>query len=218
MALPSETLNRRSVLAGIGALAAGALAPGSRAAAATPALARLARGFNIPDWLEREGGIAPTPVVLAGLHAAGFTAVRLPVSGDRFAFGGATSRATATHELEAALSLLIEHDFAVMLDLHTSPELSSLLESDPARGAEAAVAAWQALAPIAAGYDPEQVFPELFNEPPLDRDDWLELRDRLAETVRRACPDHTLIWGAARRAICASIRRRMAGSTSTPAR
>ncbi len=199
MALPSETLNRRSVLAGIGALAAGTLAPGiGRAAAATPALIKLARGFNIPDWLEREGGIAPSPVVLTGLRAAGFTAVRLPVNGDRFAFADATGRATATHEVGAALSLLLEHDFAVMLDLHTSPDLSSLIETDPNRGADAAVTAWQALAPIVSGYGADQVFPELLNEPPLERRAWLELRDRLAEIVRRVCPDHTIVWGAAR--------------------
>lgn len=197
MALPRETLNRRSVLAGMGSVAAATLVT-SGGATEVSALAKLARGFNIPDWLEREGGIAPAPVVLTGLRAAGFTAVRLPINGDRLAFGDATGRATATHEVEAALSLLLEHDFAVMLDLHTSPDLSSLLESDPSSGADAAVTAWKALAPIAADYGTDQVFPELLNEPPLEPRHWVKLRERLAETVRGACPDHTIIWGAAR--------------------
>jgi endoglucanase len=190
-------LNRRAVIAGLAAAAGAATFP--TAAAGPEDRARfLSRGFNLPGWVDTADGIAPSPAVLEALALAGFGAVRLPVNGDRLALGDAADRTTALSQIEAAVKLLNDSGFAVMLDLHSSEGIGSLLESDPVRGEDAAVAAWEAMAPIAAGYAPEAVFPELLNEPPLERRRWMRLRDRLAETVRKHCPDHTLIWGASR--------------------
>ena len=58
--------------------------------------------------------------------------------------------------------------------------------------------AWLHLRRLVSETSPESVAVELLNEPQMDRVMWQDLRQQLAEIVRWACPDHTLIWGAAK--------------------
>jgi endoglucanase len=166
----------------------------ARAAVDPDRLHALARGFNLPDWVDREDGPAPSDDVLAQLRALGFSAVRLPVAGEQFGAVGGAGVLAASRRLEQALKRLKAHGYAVIVDLHSygaSPE-------EPAEGDAAAVQAWGEIGRVVAGFEPGRVFPELLNEPPMEQANWLTLRDRLAAAVRRRCPDHTLIWGAAR--------------------
>src|SRR5437016_4908177 len=57
----------------------------AQAAAGVPParLALLARGFNLPSWLEGTTRRRPDMAVLAGLRARGFTHIRLPVGPER---------------------------------------------------------------------------------------------------------------------------------------
>lgn len=192
----STHLTRRSVMTGLAGAALLAFAGPARAN--TRRHAALARGFNLPDWVNVGEAGAPSAAVLDKLQAMGFGAVRLPIDADEFGLGNAATVRAAGARLEAVLTELTSRGIAVIADLHSSPRIGDLLAHVPDDGDRAVVRAWENLRPIIAGFSPKLVFPELFNEPPMEAERWLPLRDRLAETVRHACPDHTLIWGASR--------------------
>ncbi len=186
--MPIGPPNRRSVIAGLLAVATGAVvATGTIASGGVPPsrLAALARGVNLPGWLDSEAGLAPAPQVLEALRAFGFRSVRLPVDGDLLLATGATGDGMLAR-VEAALDTLDRFGLAAMLDLHQL--------RNPADAEEV----WRVLAGVVARSSPERVFPELLNEPPLAPETWIALRERLAAAIRERCPDHTLIWGAAR--------------------
>src|SRR2546422_11227461 len=71
-------------------------------------LALLARGFNLPGWLEGPSVRRPDLKVLASLHARGFTHIRLPVDGERLmeAFSTGGEIAQQRTELDPAVHAL----------------------------------------------------------------------------------------------------------------
>ena len=188
-------LNRRTVIKG---LAAAALPAPSALSAGSPAMSRLARlnkGFNLPGWADRPGAQAPSPELLDVLSRLGFAAVRLPIDPMRLFEAVAID---TLHHIITSASSLIAAGFSVTLDLHGEADLIALFDRDPDVAGEIVLAAWAKLAPRLVDLSPEHSFPELLNEPPMARVVWLPLRKRLADTVRRHCPNHTIIWGAAR--------------------
>jgi endoglucanase len=167
----------------LSAVAAPALAAGKAQAVKVPS-----RGFNLPDWL------APNPRVPAGvtldmLHGLGFETIRLPVDPD-FVLNSDTT------QISGVLRTATDHGFNVIVDMHPGGSLDFDGDFDTAAGR--LDDAWRALARIAADASSDQVYLELLNEPPMDPEAFHPLRDRLAETVRNSCPDHTLVWGPAR--------------------
>jgi endoglucanase len=165
------------------------------AAAAAPALGAKApavkvptRGFNLPDWLADHARI-PDEGTLDMLHGLGFETIRLPVDPD-FILN------TDAAQIGSVLRTATDHDFNAIVDMHPGGSLD--FDGDFDGAATRLDDAWQKLAAIIADTSPEQVYPELLNEPPMEPEAFHPLRDRLAETVRRACPDHTLVWGPAR--------------------
>jgi len=187
------TITRRRVLtlAGGSALTALSLPMSGSAQAAEPAVP--SRGFNLPDWLDRKDGIAPSEAVLEKLRQTGFESVRLPVNGDLISAGDTA----ALHRIRDGVMDLVGRGFAVIVDMHPSASLHTALRDDFDAGAERAARAWTALRDVIADLPASSVYPELLNEPPLERAAWIPLRDRLAETVRDRCPLHTLVWGPA---------------------
>lgn len=167
-------ITRRTATAGLlSALALPALAAAPARRPVVPS-----RGFNLPDWLAIEPRI-PSDAVLAKLRETGFETIRLPID-------PAVVTADFLPHVADVLRTSTGHGFRTILDLHPSAPDAPLIEN-----------AWQLLAPLVADNSPELVYAELLNEPPFDPDQWTPLRDRLAEIVRRAAPDHTLIWGPA---------------------
>ena len=157
-------------------------------AAKEPAVKVPTRGFNLPDWL------APNPRVPAEraldlLRGLGFETIRLPVDPEFILNADAA-------EISGVLQTATSRSFNVIVDMHPGCGLD--LDGDIDGAANRVDDAWRTMAAIVADTSPEQVFPELLNEPPMDPEVFHPLRDRLAETVRRACPDHTLVWGPAR--------------------
>nr|WP_298093976.1 cellulase family glycosylhydrolase [uncultured Shinella sp.] len=185
----SGPFTRRHVLSLIGAsaLAMTAAPCPVRAKSSVPS-----RGINIPRWFDREGGIAPTPTVLEKLRHSGFETVRLAIDGDIALAGTPSLRA-----IRQGIETLIDAGFAVLADLHPAAPLYAALRADPAAGGERVAAAWTVLRAVIADLPTDTVYAELLNEPPMPSADWLPLRNRLAEILRTACPDHTIVWGPA---------------------
>lgn len=193
-------LSRRAVTGLLGAALVGAGMPTgiARAAVGPARVLALARGFNLPDWVDGEEGVGPSDDVLARLRTLGFGTVRLPVDGAQFGAGGSAATLAASRRLEQALKRLEAHGYAVMVDLHSVGKDPDVFDTDANVAEAVADAAWDAIGQVIADFGPEGVSCELLNEPPMERPRWLTLRERLAATVRRRCPDHSLIWGAAR--------------------
>lgn len=190
---------RRRALALITSSVATALAfPVDDAARAGVAPAGPTRGFNLPGWVDREGGTAPSGAVLAKLHRLGFRTVRLPVNADLIAAADRETSTDMLRQIHDAVSRLISASFAVIVDMHPSGRLGVMLGNDPGAGGDFVAAAWARLADVVAQLPEKAVYAELLNEPPLERSEWLALRGRLAGIVRTKCPRHTLIWGPSR--------------------
>lgn len=150
------------------------------------------RGINIPGWFDREDGIAPAPAVLEKLRHRGFETVRLPIDGDMVLADAASLRA-----IRRGIETLTAAGFSVLADLHPAAALYTMLRVEPVAGGKRVAKAWAALSVVVADLPADRVYPELLNEPPMSPADWLALRGRLAETVRAACPQHTIVWGPA---------------------
>jgi endoglucanase len=159
--------------------------------------AALARGFNLPGWVDRERGVAPARAVLEKLRALGFASIRLPVAADTV-LGGSEAARAMLRRIGDAIAVCVSSGFAVVLDLHPGGAFAASLRGDPAEGARQAVTAWLLLRDVVADFPADAVFAELLNEPPMEQTAWLRLRDELAGVVRQACPRHGIIWGPAR--------------------
>lgn len=181
-------LSRRRFLAGSAVALTARLAMPSPTRAAVPVVP--SRGINIPDWFDRADGTGPAEAVLEKLRDRGFSCIRLPVDGE-VALSGALGA------IRQAVERLVDTGFSVLVDLHPSAGLHTALRTDPVAGGTRVAEAWTALRAVIADLPGETVYPELLNEPPMTAAAWLPLRDRLAEIVRAACPDHTIIWGPA---------------------
>jgi endoglucanase len=162
-------------------------------------LAALARGFNLPGWLDGSETRRPDPATLAALHRRGFTHIRLPVTPERLmaAFSTPADIARDRAELDAAIDRLLAIGFAVSLDLHPGERLSRLHKGDPERAFALIEALWRELARRYASRPADRLFFEVLNEPPVIRAVWESQGGRLAATIRANAPDHTIVVGTA---------------------
>lgn len=185
-----DGLSRRSALALAGGSLLATFSPLSRAKAArtTPS-----RGVNVPGWFDWKGGVAPSDAVLRKLRRCGAESIRLPIDGDLALSGGWP----VLRGIRKGVARLVDLGFAVLVDMHPSAALHALFLQDPGAAGERVIQAWTNLRAVIADLPANLVYPELLNEPPMEHAAWLALRDRLAETVRIACPRHTLVWGPA---------------------
>ncbi|AZO22066.1 endoglucanase [Mesorhizobium sp. M1E.F.Ca.ET.045.02.1.1] len=193
MTSPLKVSRRHALALAAGAVLATCPLPRSAALATTDARVP-SRGFNLPGWLDRDGGLAPSTATLEKLRQAGFETIRLPVNGDLVSSGDpATLR-----RIQNGIRDLVGLGFSVLLDMHPSGELVAAFRSDPDAAGGRVLQAWTALRVVVADLPAESVYPELLNEPPMERSAWLALRERIAATLRASCPLHTLVWGPAR--------------------
>lgn len=190
------TATRRQVGVGLAAVLASHALPAFAAAETRTPPQVPSRGFNLPGWVDRGEGVAPAKATLEKLRQLGFETIRLPVAADPL-LAGPSGQAVMLGRIESALAQMTALGFSVIVDLHPGGKFASALRSEPAEGARQAVEAWQALVGVVADTPADKVFAELLNEPPMQPAAWLELRDRLAETVRAKCPRHTIVWGTA---------------------
>jgi endoglucanase len=171
----------------------------AQTAAGVPAsrLAALARGFNLPGWLEGATPRRPDMAVLARLHARGFTHIRLPVGAERlmdeFSTGGDVAQQLA--ELDFAIERLTRLGFAVSIDMHPGDKFGHLHVTQPERAYGLLESLWRTLARRYAGRSPDRVFFEALNEPAVNWTIWNDQGPRLAAAIRREAPFHTIIMG-----------------------
>ena len=181
--------------------AAGAQAPDcsflSQTSVPAQRLAALARGFNLPGWLDGAQTRRPDMATLAALRQRGFTHVRLPVTPERFmaGFSAAEDIGRNQEELDAAIDRLLAIGFAVSLDMHPGERLSRLHTDAPDEAFALIEALWRQFARRYARHLPDRLFFEVLNEPSVSRAVWEKQAPRLAATIRANAPDHTIILG-----------------------
>ncbi|RWM95220.1 MAG: endoglucanase [Mesorhizobium sp.] len=192
MTSPPKVSRRQALAFAAGAVFAASPLPQSAALATAGQVP--SRGFNLPGWLDRNDGLAPATATLEKLRQSGFETIRLPVNGDLVSSGDpATLR-----RIQNGIRDLVGLGFSVLLDMHPSGELVAVFRNDPEAAAGRVLQAWTALRAVVADLPAEWVYPELLNEPPMERSAWLALRERIAAALRAKCPRHTLVWGPAR--------------------
>lgn len=170
---------------------------------------RLQRGINLMGWFwlgPQDPAQIDTRFVdkdFALLHELGFTFVRLPI--DLGSVMDASrpdllDPAKLAH-LDRALDMILAHDLAVIVDLHSisiqasdASNYSGDLDKDP-KLQETFIRFWQSFARHLSGRDPRLVYLELMNEPVFDghTQDWLPLQKRLLDAARQGAPELTLI-------------------------
>ncbi|PBC04587.1 cellulase family glycosylhydrolase [Mesorhizobium sp. WSM3860] len=192
MTSPPKVSRRQALAFAAGAVFAASPLPQSAALATAGHVP--SRGFNLPGWLDRNDGLAPATATLEKLRQSGFETIRLPVNGDLVSSGDpATLR-----RIQNGIRDLVGLGFSVLLDMHPSGELVAAFRNDPEVAAGRVLQAWMALRVVVADLPAEWVYPELLNEPPMERSAWLALRERIAAALRAKCPRHTLVWGPSR--------------------
>jgi endoglucanase len=165
----------------------------------TDRLERLARGFNLTGLLDRDEPRRPDVKLLGRLRAKGFTHIRLTVDGEAMmpAFANADAINDRLTELGQAVSLLLQLDYAVIIDMHPGGRFKALHGDDPDRALQQLEAAWRLVATRFANTAPDRIFIELLNEPSVRQSVWTEQAGALAAFIRRLAPNHTLIYGPA---------------------
>jgi endoglucanase len=160
-------------------------------------LALLERGFNLTSWLDGPQTRRPDLATLAKLRQRGLTHVRLPVTPERLleAFSGADNVRRDLKELDRAIDTLIDLGFGVSLDMHPGDRLGPLQVTDPQTAFDLFDGLWRQLAHRYANRPAGQLFFEVLNEPTASRGVWDSQGPRLAATIRKGAPDHTIIYG-----------------------
>ena len=157
----------------------------------------IARGFNLPGWLDGANTRRPDPAMLETLHRRGFTHVRLPVTPERLMpeFSAEPDIARDRLELDAAIDRLMAIGFAVSLDLHPGSRLERMHVAEPERAFGLLDALWRQLSRRYAGRPADRLFFEVLNEPAVSRSLWEQQGPRLAQTIRNSAPQHTIVFG-----------------------
>jgi endoglucanase len=160
-------------------------------------LATLAHGFNLPGWLDSRAPQRPDLSALIGLHARGFSHIRLPVRAEYLldAFSGRNDIVQYLGELDRALDDLGGIGFGVTVDAHPGERFNRLHVADPDGGFRLLEELWRLLARRYASRSPERLFFEPLNEPVVHRNIWRVQGPRLVNVVRQAAPAHTIIFG-----------------------
>jgi endoglucanase len=180
--------------------AAATLLPKSaRASVPQDRIARLARGFNLPDQAPLAPSKKPDISTLTWLRRRGMSHVRLPVLCEALVprLSNAEQTKAALADIDRALDLLLDCDFAVSVDMHPGSVFGRLHRTDPEAAFAALEEAWRALATRIAHRPTSRVFAELLNEPNTTDEVWRDQAERLAARLRMALPETTFIVGPA---------------------
>ncbi len=186
-------------------LAAGGAALGAQspADAAFQHARHLQRGINTSDWFAQQPGnygverlkTFTTPADLTLIHQLGFDHIRLSIDADPLvawqrnrpdgiAFMGEVDRVVKTANADG---------LAVIVDVHPESKYKQTLLGGT-EGVQRFTSLWRSLAGHFNGTDPNLVFFEIMNEPEQpDSYRWQGIEDAVAQAIRAAAPQHTII-------------------------
>lgn len=162
------------------------------------ALARLARGVNLSEWLQhgrpREPArYAPDADDFRRLRALGLTHVRLPVDPQALLGDRGLPDAAALAALRATLQSAVEHDLLVVLAVQLPDAVKAGLAGESVNRV-ALAGHWRWLAGALRDMPPSHLAFEPLNEPGVeDAAASRELLQYLASELRAAVPAHTLV-------------------------
>ena len=157
--------------------------------------ARLSKGFNLSNWLQSAGSVAPvTETEMRQMRQNGVSSVRLPFNPALFD-SSSQSQASINAMLAAmdsAIDRLISNDLAVVLDAHSTDSGISLKSED---AIIRFMQMWSMLAARYAHRNPEYLMFEVMNEPgnEFTPQAWGEIQNRVVSAIRAAAPQHTIV-------------------------
>jgi endoglucanase len=167
----------------------------------------LRHGINTSDWFAQSSDYSvqrlrtfTTPDDIRLIHHLGFDHIRLSIDADPLlAWQRKQPNGTAfMEELDSVVKLALEQKLAVVIDVHPQTRYKqSLLQGDEPVKHFAML--WRSLATHFAPFDPDYVFFEIMNEPEQpDTYRWQGIQALLAQQIRSAAPNHTIIACGAR--------------------
>ncbi len=129
------------------------------------------------------------------IHQLGFDHVRLSVDAEPLQpwLRNPTGTTPFMTELDRVVKTMLDQKLAVIIDIHPESNYKAQLLTGT-EGVEHFAGLWRALAKHFSTYDPELVFFEIMNEP--EQNDpyrWQGIESFVAEQIRRAAPNHTII-------------------------
>jgi aryl-phospho-beta-D-glucosidase BglC (GH1 family) len=167
-------------------------------------LARLRHGVNLSGWFaqvyDKQGYTKEhfqswtTPDDIALIKAMGFDHVRLGVNPQPMFNSAHPDQISAEYlaEVDAAVRMILDHDLAVIIDIHPDDDFKAQMKDDVF--VQKFTDFWRALARHYAKYDPERVFLEVMNEPVMsDPYRWSGIQAKLVAAIREGAPQHTII-------------------------
>lgn len=172
-------------------------------------LANLRRGVNLSHWFAQFSappGYTPehlqtwvTADDIALIKSMGFDHVRLGVDPAPLYSQAHPEVLNASYRkyLDAAVKMILDHDLAVIIDIHPESDFKAALQDD--NNAQRFTDFWRALAQHYSSWDPDRVFFEIMNEPEMaDRYRWYGIETKVAAAIREGAPQHTIIAAGAR--------------------
>jgi endoglucanase len=167
-------------------------------------LANLRHGINASEWFAQvydpKGYTKEhfqswtTAQDIALIKAMGFDHIRLSVNPEPMFLHNRADEIPVEYLrfLDDAVRLILDHDLAVVIDIHPESDFKARLAQD--NFVEQFSDYWRALARHYSNLDPNRVFFEILNEPEVtDRYRWYGIQAKLATAIREGAPQHTII-------------------------
>lgn len=167
--------------------------------------AHLRHGINLSEWFAQvydQKGYAKehfetwnTAQDIALIKAMGFDHVRLSVNPQPMFRHKQADRIPADYlgYLDSAVKMILDHDLAVIIDIHPDSNFKEKLAADN-DFVEQFSDYWRALARHYSSTNTELVSFEILNEPEFrDRYRWQGVQAKLAVAIREGAPQHTII-------------------------
>jgi endoglucanase len=96
-------------------------------------------------------------------------------------------------EMDRVVDSMLQHHLAVIIDLHPESSYKATLRTDD-EAVERFAMLWTAVAQHYQFRDPQKVFFEIMNEPEeSDPYRWIGIEETIADAIRRAAPENTII-------------------------